>query len=74
MSPEDTPSAASAAVVQTMLIVIGGAIVAFGVYWFANWPVPLLAFPVALFGAVMAAFGLFGLVQSVALSVRKKRA
>ena len=74
MSPEDTPSAASAAVVQVMLIVIGAGIVAFGIYWIVNWPLPLLAFPVALFGLIMAGFGLLGLVQITAAEVRKKRA
>ena len=74
MSPEDTPSAASAGVLQTMLTVLGAGITAFGVYWFVNWPLALLAFPVALFGLVMVGFGLFGLAQAVAAYARRRRA
>jgi len=56
-----------------MITVIGVAIAAFGIYWFANWALALLAFAVALFGLVMVGFGLFGLAQTVAASVRRKR-
>jgi len=56
-----------------MITVIGVAIAAFGIYWFANWALALLAFAVALFGLVMVGFGLFGLAQTVAASVRRNR-
>jgi hypothetical protein len=73
VSPEDTPSAAAAAVLQSMITLIGVGIAAFGIYWFANWALALLAFAVALFGLVMVGFGLFGLAQTVAASVRRNR-